>query len=62
MDKNKKKNKDEQKEQNKKLLLSLIGLILLIGILIAGIVIYNVNNTKKEENTLAYTDLIKEIS
>ena len=62
MDKNKKKNKDEQKEQNKKLLLSLIGLILLIGILIAGIVIYNVNNTKEEENTLAYTDLIKEIS
>lgn len=62
MDKNKKKNKDEQKEQNKKLLLSLIGLILLIGILIAGIVIYNVNNTKEEENTLAYTNLIKEIS
>ncbi len=62
MDKNKKKNKEEQKEQSKKLLLSLIALVLLIGILIAGIVIYNVNHAKEEENILAYTDLIKEIS
>ena len=61
MNNNKKNNKD-QKEQNKKLLLSLVGLIVLIVILIVGIVIYNTNSAKKEENTLAYTDLIKEIS
>ena len=61
MNNNKKNNKD-QKEQNKKLLLSLVGLIVLIAILIVGIVIYNTNSVKEEENTLAYTDLIKEIS
>ena len=56
------KNKNNEKEQNKKLLLSLIGLIVLLIVLIVGIVIYNQNNNKEEENTLAYTDLIKEIS
>ena len=61
MNNNKKNNKD-QKEQNKKLLLSLVGLIVLIAILIVGIVIYNTKSVKEEENTLAYTDLIKEIS
>ena len=63
MNKNKKNNKDkDQKEQNRKLLLSLVGLMVLIAILIVGIVIYNTNSVKEEENTLAYTDLIKEIS
>ena len=55
------KNKNNEKEKRKKLLLSLIGLIILFVITIAGIIIYNQNN-KEEENTLAYTDLIKEIS
>ena len=63
MNKNKKNNKDkDQKEQNRKLLLSLVGLMVLIAILIVGIVIYNTKSVKEEENTLAYTDLIKEIS
>ncbi len=63
MDKNKKKNNDnESKKQNKKLLLSMITSIVLIVIIIAGIIFYNENNAKEEENTLAYTDLIKEIS
>ena len=59
---NKNKNKNNDKEQNKKLLLSLVGLLLLLVILIAGIIIYNSYNSKEEENTIAYTDLIKEIS
>ena len=63
MDKNKKKNNDnESKKQNKKLLLSMITSIVLIVIIIAGVIFYNENNAKEEENTLAYTDLIKEIS
>ena len=54
------KNKNNEKEQNKKLLLSLVGFILLLIVIIVGIVIYNQNSNK--EDTLAYTDLIKEIS
>ena len=56
------KNKNNEKEKSKKLLLSLIGLIILLVIVIAGIIIYNQNNKEDDENTLAYTDLIKEIS
>ena len=56
------KNKNNEKEKSKKLLLSLIGLIILLVIAIAGIIIYNQNNKEEDENTLAYTDLIKEIS
>ena len=56
------KNSDKQKkDQKKKLLLSSIGLLILIVICIVGIILYN-QNSDKEENTLAYTDLIKEIS
>ena len=58
---NKDNNKNNEKEKSKKLLLSLIGLIILLVIVIAGIIIYNQNN-EEDENTLAYTDLIKEIS
>ena len=58
---NRDKNKNNEKEQNKKLLLSLVGFILLLIVIIVGIVIYN-QNSNKEEDTLAYTDLIKEIS
>ena len=56
------KNKNNEKEKSKKLLLSLIGLIILLVIVIAGIIIYNQNNGEEDEDTLAYTDLIKEIS
>ena len=59
---NKDKNKNNEKEKSKKLLLSLIGLIILLVIVIVGIILYNQNNEEEDENTLAYTDLIKEIS
>ena len=59
---NKDNNRNSEKEKNKKLLLLLIGLIILLVIAIVGIIIYNQNSEKKDENTLAYTDLIKEIS
>ena len=55
-------NKDNNKEKSKRLLFSSVGLIILLVIIVVGIIIYNQNNEKKDENTLAYTDLIKEIS
>lgn len=63
MDKQKKENKDSKsKEQNKKLIISIIALILLILVFVAGIILYNQKSNKEDEDTLAYTDLIKEIS
>ena len=56
------KNKNNEKENSKKLLLSLVGFIILLIIVIVGIIIYRQNNKEEDENTLAYTDLIKEIS
>ena len=61
-DRNKYKNKNNEKEKSKQLLLLLIGLIILLVIVVAGIIIYNQNNNEEDEDTLAYTDLIKEIS
>ena len=58
----KEKNDNKDKQQNKKLLISLITLIILLVIVIAGVIIYTMNSDKKDESTLAYTDLIKEIS
>ena len=58
----KEKNDNKDKQQNKKLLISLIALIILLVIVIAGVIIYSMNSDKEDENTLAYTDLIKEIS
>ena len=55
MDKNKKKD-------NKKLLISLISSLVVV-IILAGVAIYFVSNNKeKDDKTLAYTDLIKEMS
>ena len=55
MDKNKKKD-------NKKLLISLISLLVVV-IILAGVAIYFMTNSKeKDDKTLAYTDLIKEMS
>ena len=56
------KNKNNEKEKSKKLLFLLIGLLILLAIVIAGVIFYNQNNQEEDENTLAYTDLIKEIS
>ena len=59
---NKDKNKDNEKEQKKKLWIAVITLVILLIIAIVGVVIYNQNNDEEDENTLAYTELIKEIS
>ncbi len=58
----KEKNDNKDKQQNKKILISLITLIILLAIVIAGVIIYKMNSDKEDKNTLAYTDLIKEIS
>ena len=55
-------NKNEKNKKNKSLILSLIALIVIIVVL-AGVAIYYMNkNQNKDDKTLAYTDLIKEIS
>ena len=55
-------NKKKNDKNNKKILLSGLILLMLI-ILLSGIAIYLVaNNKEKDDKTLAYTDLIKEIS
>ncbi len=59
---NKDKNKNNEKDKNKKLLLSVIGLVILLAVAVTGVIIYNENNKEDDEDTLAYTDLIKEIS
>ena len=59
---NKDKNKDNEKEQKKKLWIAVIILVILLIIAIVGVVIYNQNSDEEDENTLAYTELIKEIS
>ena len=57
MDKNK-----NNKKNNKGLIISVISLIILI-IILSGMAIYYINNNQnKDDKTLAYTDLIKEIS
>lgn len=59
MDKKKEK-KDPKKE--KKLWLSLIVLVILLALLVGLILWMSQHKTKEDEKTLAYTDLIKEIS
>ncbi len=55
-----KKKNDKKKERN--LWILLISLIILV-VLLTGLTVYVMNNKdKKDENTLAYTDLIKEVS
>ena len=56
-----KKNKNNKETQNKNILLILLILVVLIAISIIA-VFWIKNSDKKEENTLAYTDLIKELS
>lgn len=57
------KNKGNNNEKKNKKSMLLIGLLILFVIVIALVSIFWVKNTsKKDENTLAYTDLIKELS
>ena len=57
------KNKGNNNEKKNKKSMLLIGLSILLVIVIALVSIFWVKNTsKKDENTLAYTDLIKELS
>lgn len=58
---NQKQNKEE-KGNNKKLLLSLLVLVLLVTLIAVGIIYFMKESGKEDEKTLAYTDLIKEIS
>ena len=56
-----KKKKEEKKSKNK--ITTIVISIILVLVVISGLIIFYINNSKKEdENTLAYTDLIKEIS
>lgn len=55
-----KKDKDKQKEQ--KILISILIAVLVLIMFVAGAILYTKNKDKNEENVLAYTDLIKEIS
>ncbi len=56
------KDKSKDKKENEKLWLLLILSIILI-VLVTGLVMFYMNNKEKEdEKTLAYTDLIKELS
>ena len=60
MNTNKDKSKDE-KEQEKLWLILILSVVLIV--LIVGLIIFYMNNKEKEDkNTLAYTDLIKELS
>ena len=58
----KKPKKEKNKKQSQKMWTLIIVLLILLAILL-GLTIYMMQNQKEEEeNTLAYTDLIKEIS
>ncbi len=53
----------KKKKENNKNLWLYIALVIVLIIVLAGLIVLYINNQKKEdENTLAYTDLIKELS
>ena len=54
-----KKDKNENKQDNK-LIMLIIGLAILIIALVGVAIFYVKNQDKKDEKTLAYTNLIKE--
>ena len=54
--------KKEDKQKNKKLWMYLISLIVALVLLIGFTIFYMNDKDKEDENTLAYTDLIKELS
>jgi len=52
----------EQKKSNSKLWSIILIVVLIIAIALGITLLYMNNSKKEEENTIAYTDLIKEIS
>lgn len=54
--------KKEGKKSNNKILSISLSIILLLAIVAGALIFYVKNNKDEEENTIAYTDLIKEIS
>ena len=63
MDKEKKNKKEQDKENKGRNLLILILVLLIILAILIGLTVYFMKNqSKEEENTLAYTDLIHEIN
>ena len=53
---------DKDKKFNNKIWIIVVGVILIIALVVGFALAYMKNNEKKDEQTLAYTDLIKEIS
>ena len=53
---------EEKKPKNKKQWIYLISLLLLLILLVGVAIVYIHNKDEKDENTLAYTDLIKELA
>ena len=66
MSKDQEKQKNNKKNNNKKTLITSLIVLIVIVIAMAGATIYYMtkvqNNDKKDEKTLSYTDLIKEMS
>ena len=60
-DKHKDSNKQKKKQETAKLILLIVLLIILIAVTAVLIVFQQKNKNKEDENTLAYTELIKEI-
>ncbi len=56
------KNEKEQNKKDKKLLIGILVIILIVAVITGIGIFFAVNKDKKDEKTLAYTDLIKEIS
>ena len=59
--KHKDSNKQKKKQETAKLILLIVLLIILIAVTAVLIVFQQKNKNKEDENTLAYTELIKEI-
>ena len=58
-----KKGNESQKDKSQKILLAIIGIVIVAVIFTVGMIMYyNNNDEPKDEKTLAYTELIKEIS
>ena len=58
-----KKGNESQKDKSQKILLAIIGIVIVAVIFTVGMIMYyNNNDEQKDEKTLAYTELIKEIS
>ena len=56
------KEKDKANKNNKKALIIILVLVVLLAVALGATYFLMKNKAKDEENTLSYTDLIKEIS